>query len=498
MTKYQLYKLVEKTETLKDERHPMFERNKFMKFLAWFMVAYYAAILLFLGVVLGFALKGDYSAAYHRLDGGFFYLLIIDFWTRFALQETPAQKTHCYALLPIRRSFLMKIYLIRNMLSLGNLFWAFFLIPFGLVGVVPIAGWDAMLGWLIGYWLLFVFNGLCYLFVRALCMRHMLWFLAPLSIHIILACVCNIPDHNVLRVPFVMFINGFATWDLWSFLIIAGLISIVLWSNYRLQMGMLYNEIGKKEEVQLKNASQFSVLNRYGAMGEYLKMEIKLRMRNKQVRTQFFVGLGLIIFFSIMLYFTDIYDGGFMKSFICLYNYIILGVMTLGTIMCYEGNYIDGLMARRDSIYDLLRAKYYFNSAILILPFLFIIPLMIIGKISVWMNIGYLLFTVGVLYPCLFQLAAYNKNTLPLNTKLTSAKQGTMMQNIISMVILFLPLALEKISVLLLGPVWGYIPFIILGFIGITTHRLWLRNIYHRFMLRRYVNMEGFRASRNS
>lgn len=199
-----------------------------------------------------------------------------------------------------------------------------------------------------------------------------------------------------------------------------------------------------------------------------------------------------------MLYFTDIYDGGFMKSFICLYNYIILGVMTLGTIMCYEGNYIDGLMARRDSIYDLLRAKYYFNSAILILPFLFIIPLMIIGKISVWMNIGYLLFTVGVLYPCLFQLAAYNKNTLPLNTKLTSAKQGTMMQNIISMVILFLPLALEKISVLLLGPVWGYIPFIILGFIGITTHRLWLRNIYHRFMLRRYVNMEGFRASRNS
>ena len=498
MTKYQLYKLIESTEELKDKRHPMFEKNKFMKFLAWFMIAYYAALLLIMGVSMGFALKGDYSAAYHRLDGGFFYLLIIDFWMRFMMQETPAQKAQAYALLPIRRSFLMKSYLIRSMLSWGNLFWGFFLIPFGLVSVAPLAGWWAFLGWLIGYWLLFVFNGLCYLFVRALCMKHMLWFLAPLAIHAAIVCICVIPDHNILRVPCVMFMNGFVQWQFLPYLIVLALIGFAYWANYKLQMGMVYNEIGKKEEVQLKNVSQFKALNRYGAMGEYLKMEIKLRLRNKQVKTQFFVGLGLIVFFSAMLYFTDIYDGGFMKSFICLYNYVILGVMTLITIMCYEGNYIDGLMSRRDSVYELLRAKYYFNSALLLLPFIFILPLMIIGKISVWMNLGYLFFTVGVLYPCVFQLAVYNKNTLPLNAKLTKTSSGTMTQSIISMVILFLPLAFEKLFVILFGPVWGYMPLIVLGITGLLTHRLWLRNIYSRMMVRRYENMEGFRASRNS
>jgi len=498
MTKYQLYRLIESTEELKDKRHPMFEKNKFMKFLAWFMIAYYAALLLMMGVSLGFGLKGDYSAAYHRLDGGFFYLLIIDFWMRFMMQETPAQKAQAYALLPIRRSFLMKSYLIRSMLSWGNLYWGFFLIPFGLISVAPLAGWWAFLGWLLGYWLLFVFNGLCYLFVRALCMKHMLWFLAPLAIHAAIVCICVIPDHNILRVPCVMFMNGFVQWQFLPYLIVFVLIGFAYWANYKLQMGMVYNEIGKKEEVQLKNVSQFKVLNRYGAMGEYLKMEIKLRMRNKQVRTQFFVGLGLIVFFSLMLYFTDIYDGGFMKSFICLYNYVILGVMTLITIMCYEGNYIDGLMSRRDSVYELLRAKYYFNSALLLLPFIFILPLMIIGKISVWMNLGYLFFTVGVLYPCVFQLAVYNKNTLPLNAKLTKTNSGTMTQSIISMVILFLPLAFEKLFVLLMGPIWGYMPLIVLGIAGLATHRLWLRNIYSRMMVRRYENMEGFRASRNS
>lgn len=498
MTKYQLYKLLQKTESLKDERHPMFERNRFMKFLTWFMVAYYAALLLIMGVSMGFALKGDYSAAYHRLDGGFFYLLIIDFWMRFMMQETPAQKAQNYALLPIRRSFLMKSYLIRNMLSLGNLFWGFFLVPFGLVSVVPIAGWWAFLGWLIGYWLLFVFNGLCYIFTRALCMKHILWFLIPLALHAALVCACVLPDHNFFRVPFIMFMNGFVEWSLWPYVIVGTLIAFAFWANYKLQMGMVYNEIGKKEEVDLKRASKFTALNRYGTMGEYLKMEIRLRLRNKQPKMQFLIGIGLITFFSIMLYFTDAYDGGFMKSFICLYDYVILGVTTLITIMCYEGNYIDGLMSRRDSIFDLLRAKYYFNSAMLLIPFLFITPLMIIGKISVWMNLGYLFFTAGVLYPCVFQLAVYNKNTLPLNVKLAKANSGTMMQNIISIVVLFLPIGLEKICVLLLGPVWGYMPLILLGIIGMATHRMWLRNIYRRFMLRRFENMEGFRASKHN
>ncbi len=72
-----------------------------------------------------------------------------------------------------------------------------------------------------------------------------------------------------------------------------------------------------------------------------------------------------------------------------------------------------------------------------------------------------------------------------------------MVQQITSLVVLFLPIGIEKISVLFLGNVWGYMPLIVLGIIGISTHKLWLRNIYHRFMQRRYINMEGFRASRN-
>lgn len=499
MTKYQLYKLISKNRSLKDERHPMFEKNRFMKFLGVFMWLYYAAILLFLGVVMASGMKGSFHgvAAFHILDGGFIYLLIVDFWTRFILQETPAQEARPYALLPVRRSFLMNVYLFKSGFSLGNLFWGFMLIPFGLIAVYPLMGWSGVTGWWLGWWLLCISNGFIYLFCRTLISRSLLWTLLPAAIHGGIVALMLVPDVNFLDMPCTKFLYGFALWNLLPILIMIAIIAFLYFINYQLQMRMVYNEVAKKEEVELKSSTQMNFLNRYGALGEYLKLEMKMRLRNKNVRQQFFVGMGCILMLSGLMYFTDVYSGTFMTSFICLYDYIVLGMMTLISIMSHEGNYMDGLMSRRESILTLLKAKYYINSVTLLIPILIVLPLMISGKISPWMNVGYFFFTIGVLYPIMFQMAVYNRETLPLNTKITG-KQGNMTQQIMSLTILFLPIGVEKLATVVLGDPWGFIVLIILGIIGLLTHNLWLQNIYNRFMQRRYVNMEGFRASRNS
>ena len=498
MTNWQLYKLIRKNDELKDLRHPMFEKNRFMKFLAWFMIIYYAAIMIFMGVTLPMAMRGTYNgvASFHVLDGWLLLLVFTDFWLRFTFQETPGQQAKPYALLPIRRSFLMNVYLIRAGLSPGNLFWGFFLFPFALLAVYPLLGWCGFFGWLLGWWLLFVADGYAYLFVRSLCIKHLAWIILPIIVHGALLLAMFWPDKNLLDMPCTQLMYDFALWRLWPFLLMAAVIALLYWVNYKLQMSMVYNEIAKKEEVELKHTTQMNFLNRYGALGEYLKLEMKMRLRNKTVRLQFLTLLSMMVLMSSILYFTDIYDNGFMKSFICLYDYVGLGMTMLISIMCHEGNYIDGLMSRRESILQLLYAKFYFNSAVLLVPFCLLIPLMAIGKISVWMNLGYLLFTAGVLYPICFQMAVYNKETLPLNQKLTS-RQGNWVQQVTSIVMLFLPIAVEKLFTFLLGNPWGFVMLALLGVAGLSAHKWWLRNIYNRFMLRRYVNMEGFRASRN-
>lgn len=499
MNKYQLYKLLRKNENLKERRHPMFDKNRFMKFLLIFMWLYYAAILIFLGVTMAIGMKGAYNgvAAHHVLDGWFPIVLIIDFWVRFIMQDTPVNQAKPYTLLPIRRSFLMNVYLIRSGFSLGNLYWGFMLVPFGLIAIAVPFGWMSFIGWLFGWWLLCIANGFSYLFVRTLLTKHMAWLILPIIIHGAILAAMILPEHSWLDMPCTVLLNAFANWKILYILAVFAVIAILYYANFLLQTSMVYNEISKKEDVEVKNTAKMSFLNRYGRIGEYLKLEVRMRMRNKTVKMQFAMGLGMMLLFSVIMYFTDVYSGSFMRSFICLYNYIVLGMMTLIVIMCYEGNYIDGLMSRRESIYQLLRAKYYFNSFLLIIPPIIMLPLMISGKMSVWMNLSYLFFTVGVLYPILFQLAVYNKDTLPMNQKLTG-KQGNATQQIISMVILFLPIGIEKLATLVLGDPWGYILLMCMGIIGVATHKVWLKNIYQRFMVRRYTNMEGFRASRNS
>jgi len=499
MNKYQLYKLLRNNESLKERRHPMFDKNRFMKFLLIFMWLYYAAILLFMGVTMAIGMKGAYNgvAAYHVLDGWFPIVLIIDFWVRFIMQDTPVNQAKPYTLLPIRRSFLMHVYLLRSGFSLGNLYWGFMLVPFGLIAIAVHFGWITFIGWLLGWWLLCIADGFCYLFVRTLLTKHMAWLLLPIVIHGAIIAAMFVPEHNWLDMPCTILLNAFANWNILYIIALFAIVALLYYANFLLQNALVYNEISKKEEVEVKNTAKMSFLNRYGCIGEYLKLEVRMRMRNKTVKMQFAMGLGMMLLFSVIMYFSDVYDGSFMKSFICLYNYIVLGMMTLISIMCHEGNYIDGLMSRRESIYQLLRAKYYFNSLLLIIPPIILLPQMITGKMSVWMNLGYLFFTVGILFPILFQLAVYNKDTLPLNQKLTG-KQGNATQQIVSLVILFIPIGVEKLATLLLGDPWGYILLMSMGFVGIITHKLWLRNIYRRFMIRRYINMEGFRATRNS
>ncbi|MBQ0050191.1 MAG: hypothetical protein KBT12_08190 [Bacteroidales bacterium] len=490
-------KLLKQNERLHDKRHPMFERNRFVKFLAYFMIAYYGAILLLLGVSLPVGMSQVYHgvAGFHVLDGWFFILLIIDFWLRFIFQETPANQTRPYSLLPISRRYLMRRYMLRAAFSAGNLFWSFFLVPFGIISVWHSMSLWAVLGWWLGWWLLIVMNSYAYLLIRALCTRHVAWCLLPLALHAGILLIALLPTPNPLDMPCTLFMYAFAKWELWAVVAVVAVIVLFYRMNVWVQGSILYDEVGKKEEVVIKKSHEMSFLNRFGIVGEYLKLELRMKTRNRMLKVQMFVLLACMLLLSGILYFSDIYDGLFMRSFICLYDYIVPGATALVTIMCHEGNYMDLLMSHRESVLDLLTAKYYFFSALLLFPFLLLIPVCLAGKISFLMSLGYLFFVVGIVYPCLFQMAAYNKETLPLNAKLGS-KQGNGKQNIVTLTIMFLPIALERACVSLLGDTWGYLVLIALGGIGVLTHRQWLRFAYQQFMKRRYENMEGFRASR--
>ncbi len=494
-----LYRLISKNQRIANRRHPMFERNMVFKVLTYFFVAFWAVYLAVLGIAFFFIFDGTNREAFDWINGGMIFILSIDFFLRFIMQETPAQEVKAYKLMPIPMNFLFNVFLVRSGLRGYNFFWFFFLVPFGFLAVPSFFGFSGLIGFLIGWWLMFVLNSYWYLFWRTWINQHTYILVAP-----VLCCAALIYFGIFFdeQCPWLFYATlrlgrGFVSFHPLSFVLVLIAIIPMFVVNKRILRHFVYQEISKDDKVKKVKSQEMRFLNRFGEIGEYIKLEIKSTIRNQVVRKQFLFGAFYMFLLCALFAFSDVYDNSaFMKIFICIYCFACLGTMTLTGIMCVEGNYIDGLMSRKESVLSLLKAKYYFNCMMMIFPLLSVIMPIVEGKLTVVTALGCLFFSMGVVFPFLFQLAVYNNNTIHLNDKLTRSGRSTKTQMIFSSVALFVPIFIMYLLMSLFSENIASVIMLVIGFIGTAMHPLWLRNIYRRFMKRRYINMVGFRDSR--
>ena len=497
MNKIQLFFLLRKNTKLSEKRNPMFEANQYSKLFGYIMASILAIEFIALGTFLGWlAAKEDSPEMLFYIMP---FLLILDFGMRFMTQQTPLMLVKPYLLTPISKYTAIECFLVNQVLNLGNLFWMVIFLPYVFIvwcGGLPF--WSAI-GMLLLLHFMVVVNSQWYLLVRTLVNQSMFWWALPAAFYgLLIGPFFLLPDE--LLDKYTDFIEGMvdhmnSLW--WLFLLFAVLFVILFAINRYLQMHLVYDEISTKEKAKLKHVSQFTALDRFGQIGEYLKLELKSVMRNKAIRTRFLQAVILPTMFSLCIAFLDIYKTSFERNFFCLYAFIFFGAANLVKIMCPEGNYIDLLMVHKENILTLLRAKYYFYCAVLLLPLLITLIPVFTGKFTILMILAYLLTATGPVYFMLFQLAVWNKQSLPLNDKITGKNQmENKWQGIASMVAMFAPVILVLLLQAFFSENVAYITLIIIGAAFTLTESWWLRNIYRRMMKRRYVNLEGFHATR--
>lgn len=480
------------------KRNPMYEKNKFGKFWMYLMAIFWAGYLMFFGTTFAFAFDGGATEAYHVLNSGLIFVMAIDFLMRFPFQKTPTQEVKPYLLLPIRRNRLIDFLLIRSGLSGFNFIWLFLFVPFAIITVTKFYGITGVLTYCIGIWLLMVFNNYWFLLCRTLIDQRIWWIILPIAVYGGIAAGILIPENHSLLFDYSINLGeGFITGNPLTFLGMLISITIMWFINRALMVRLVYDELNKVEDTKVKHVSEYKFLDRYGEIGEYMRLELKMLLRNKVCKTALRSAFLVVMLFTGILSFTEAYDGQGMKGFIIVYNFIIFGLLFLSNLMSYEGNYIDGLMSRKESIYTLLRAKYTLYSIAILIPLILMIPAMATGKLSVLSCIAWAIFVAGGVYFCLFQLAVYNVKTVNLNAKMTNRhNMGTGLQNLIAGAAFGVPLILNYVLTTFLGETATAWVLIVVGAGFILTSRFWLKNVYHRFMKRRYKNMEGFRDSR--
>lgn len=179
------------------------------------------------------------------------------------------------------------------------------------------------------------------------------------------------------------------------------LVIILLWLiNRKIMSGLIYAELSKVDDTRIKHVSEYKFFERYGEVGEYMRLELKMLLRNRRCKGSLRSITIVVITFSTLLSFSSVYDGNVMTSFICVYNFAAFGMIILSQIMSFEGNYIDGLMSRKESIRSLLKAKYYIYSIGEIIPFLLMIPAIIMHKLTLLGAFAWFFYTIGFIYFC--------------------------------------------------------------------------------------------------
>lgn len=421
-------------------------------------------------------------------------VLIADFLARLMFQQTPSQLVKPYILLPVPRYVCIDSFILTSLLSWGNLLWFIMFVPFVLMSVCFSYGLLTSVLFLILAYLIILCSSQFYLICRTLFNNNIIWWTLPIGTFLAIFLPWILRGYTAFLRFYAPVATGIEHGNIIPHLGILAVLAVLIIINRRLQYVSVWQELGKQKVTKLKRVSEFSLFNRFDEVGEYLKLEIKLLMRNKNPRKTFLFAIVLVLLISMIIAFTSVYDSQFMTNFWCIYCFAIFGGMLLIKVMSYEANYIETLFIHKENILKLLRAKYYFFCMLLLIPFILMLPMVFTGKWNIAMLVAYGVFTAGCQYCLIMQMAVYNKQKIALDEKIVGKGgiENSYMQILTEAIAFLFPLAIIQSLEIIAGRYIAWSIMFTIGIIFIATHKLWLNNIYRRMMIRKYKNLEAF------
>lgn len=425
------------------------------------------------------------------------FVLTFDFFIRLMTQQTPTIRMLSCILLPVKRKSVIASVLFIYVLGAYNCLWLFFFVPY--VFIIVSGGSSLLIGIIVlcvGV-LGVVSNSLLTLLFRILAERNVVWTIAPVVFYgAFFFTWMIVPDgHLFLRqLDFTMEMLS----HYWAPIVLLLFVVILFVGIQEFYEIYIYKEIesrGEQHHSQLLFIDR--ILGHMGYIGEYLKLEIVSLVRNKAVRSRFILCSVMVVGFSLLVGYTDLYEGFHAVNFWCYYCFLLYGIFLLVRIMGVEGNYMDVLMTHRNTILPLLHAKYYLCCLLLLIPLTILLPAVDDDRsISIPMLLSHFFMAGGISYPIFFTLAIFNRQTISLQQQLTGRmKTESGPQLILEFVGMLLPYGLFQVFHFLFEASTAYLLIIGTGAALMLAHPLWLRLIYKYVMQNKHINIEEFRAS---
>ena len=480
-------------------RHPAFQKNIILKVFMGICFAILGAEFFLLGLFLDRLLlqTGLGDNAIDIFNSALLYLLLFDFTIKYIFKKLKSMQIAPYLTLPVKRKNLFNFLLIKEFSNIWNLYFLFLVVPFAFRSITPDFGFFATLSYIIFFYSLCIGNSLLVNAADYISKRKAWFVIIPFIAVAAIIGIAVIPD-----IHFGVFTVKLGQWILhhnllvWicQLLILAGL---WLW-NLSLMREGLYRELQGKKVSSKSRMFNISFLDRFGEIGNFINLEIKMLWRAKRLKQQLFALVIMLFFFYFILY-----SSAASQSY-NFFNLLFFGIFSLGGLglimsqfmFTAESSFFDGLMARNHSLINMLKGKYYLYVAYGFLVALLMMIPVAHGKLTFLFVISLFFYTSGLVFFGMFQNAVYNKSYMDLfdggmmNWKGTSGNMvvTTLLGMLLPFILVFI------IHVIFSLKVTCYF-MLITGLVFTLTHNIWLKWIYKRFLKRKYTNMEGFRSN---
>jgi hypothetical protein len=425
------------------------------------------------------------------------YILAADFVIKFQMKPSRSMQIAPYLCIPLKRKRLFDILLMKEWSSFWNCYLLFLVVPFAFKAITPFFGLGASFLYILFFYLICVANSLFVNLFNNLGKMNYLYYIPAAAVAIFPFALSglfhiNLGDYTQKLGEYLL------NYNLWVWMAPFFLLATFWIINRRQLRSEIYRELQGEKTEKITSFSSFSFLERFGELGSFINLELKMILRAKRLKSQFFLMLFLLVFFMWQVYLPQ---GAFRINFFSMFFFGNFTVSAMGLIMgqylfMTESSYFDGLMSRKLSILNLLKGKYFlYTSYSLLVAVLLLIPVFS-GKIDLFLVVSLFFFSIGPIFFLIFQNAVYNKTYFDLfeggmmNWKGTSSNML-----VITMITIVAPAIILMLIHALFGKNVTFGVMLLTGIAFAFTSQYWLKWTYNRFLKRKYKNMEGFRSN---
>jgi hypothetical protein len=244
---------------------------------------------------------------------------------------------------------------------------------------------------------------------------------------------------------------------------------------------------------QRTNAGSLSFLTRYGEIGNLIRTEIKMILRNKRPKSLLYVST-IFLAYGFIFYQNRNIDNYLILIFVGFFLTSAFGITYGQYSFSWESSYFDSYIANKISPFNYVKSKYLLFAVTSFICFVITLPYAIINYKIAFINAAMLLYNVGISSIILLLFCTYNTSRIDLGRSQFMNYQGTGFTQFLSVI----PVAGFPVIVYLLFkyfdlPQYSIFTLGLLGAVAIVFNKYLLQMVARQFVKRKYKMAVGFR-----